>query len=268
MERGAIPREKPRPVWVHHPTHRAPINMTVKIAHLLFEQSGTFKRAFAQLGIKALDYDLQNAYGETDVPGNLFSQINRAYMGQSSIFDDIEPDDIVMAFFPCIYFCETNMMYFCGYNHNQRNQSQSEKIKGIIDRSQLRQHYYELLLQLCYVCEVRQIRLIIENPYNAHHYLRFNFPYKPAVIDMNRRLRGDDFKKPTQYFFINCTPAGKQSVQLDKVEKYIRDQKSADKAGICSADRSMINPDYANNFICDHILGIESGHTQRTLFDS
>lgn len=27
-----------------------------------------------------------------------------------------------------------------------------------------------------------------------------------------------------------------------------------------------ISPDYAHNFICDHILGIDCGHTQPTLF--
>ena len=31
-------------------------------------------------------------------------------------------------------------------------------------------------------------------------------------------------------------------------------------------DRSLISPDYAHNFICDHILGKESGHTIPTLF--
>lgn len=31
-------------------------------------------------------------------------------------------------------------------------------------------------------------------------------------------------------------------------------------------ERSMISPDYARNFICDHILGIDSGYTQPLLF--
>lgn len=39
------------------------------------------------------------------------------------------------------------------------------------------------------------------------------------------------------------------------------------KSGTCSTDRSMISVDYAHNFICDHILGIESGHTQPLLFN-
>lgn len=32
-------------------------------------------------------------------------------------------------------------------------------------------------------------------------------------------------------------------------------------------DRSMISADYAHNFICDNILGIDSGNTMPTLFD-
>ncbi len=50
-------------------------------AHLLFEQSGTFKREFQKLGIPAEDYDIQNNFGETDHQINLFAEIERAYGG-------------------------------------------------------------------------------------------------------------------------------------------------------------------------------------------
>ena len=50
-------------------------------AHCLFEQSGTFKRAFAGFGIPALDYDIQNNFGETDNVIDLFGEITRAYDG-------------------------------------------------------------------------------------------------------------------------------------------------------------------------------------------
>jgi hypothetical protein len=33
--------------------------------------------------------------------------------------------------------------------------------------------------------------------------------------------------------------------------------RGANKAGLCSEERSVISPDYARNFICDFILGIE-----------
>ena len=241
--------------------------MTVNFVHCFFEQSGTFKKAFQQLGIKAWDYDIQDDFGETDFVMDLFQEITYAYHGMPSVFDGIEKDHLIIAFFPCIYFCEMSSMFFMGVSFNQRNLTPLGKIENIIDREEKRHSYYTLLLQLFAICEDRQLRLIIENPYNAHHYLRFNFPYKPAIIDMNRRLSGDTVKKPTQYFFLNCTPAGKKSIQFDKVQEFTRSRKSAPKAGICSSDRSMISADYAHNFICDHILGIESGHTQPTLFD-
>lgn len=243
--------------------------MTVNFVHCFFEQSGTFKRAFHRLGIGAYDYDIQDDYGETDIRTDLFTQIEKAYAGKNSLFDGICRDDLILAFFPCIYFCEANMMFFMGTNINykKKGMSKTEIIRSIIIRDQNRHYYYELLLKLFYVCESRKLRLIVENPYNAHHYLRFNFPYKPAVIDMNRRLRGDSVKKPTQYFFLNCEPAGKVSVQLDKVQQFTRNRHAAKTAGVCSSDRSMITDDYAHNFICDHILGIDSGHTQPTLFN-
>lgn len=34
-----------------------------------------------------------------------------------------------------------------------------------------------------------------------------------------------------------------------------------------TVERSMISPDYARNFICDNILGIDSGFTQPLLFN-
>ena len=242
--------------------------MTVNFAHCFFEQSGTFKRAFRDLGIPAADYDIQNDFGETDCQIDIFEQIEMEWHGvDSALFRDIDKNDIIIAFFPCIYFCEMSSMFFMGVSLNQRTLSPMGKIENIIEREQKRHDYYVLLLKLFHICERRQLRLIVENPYNAHHYLRFNFPYKPAVIDMNRRLRGDYVKKPTQYFFLNCTPAGKVSMQFDKVQQFTRERKSAAKAGMCSSDRSMISDDYAHNFICDHILGIDSGHTQPQLFN-
>lgn len=45
------------------------------IAHLLFEQSGTFKNAFKKNGVEAFDYDIQNEFGETDYIMDLFKEI-------------------------------------------------------------------------------------------------------------------------------------------------------------------------------------------------
>ncbi|MBQ1388982.1 MAG: hypothetical protein IIY78_05085 [Clostridia bacterium] len=233
--------------------------MTVKNAYCLFEQSGTFKKEFHKLGIPAFDYDICNDFGETSIQVDLFVEINCAYVHLPSIFDEISPEDLILAFFPCTYFSSNNQMFFEGTNFAWRNLSQIERLDKIIERARVRNDYYVTLLKFCKVVEERQLRCIIENPYNAHHYWRFNFPYRPTVIDMNRRLRGDYFKKPTQYIFINCAPAGKMSMQYDKTEKFIND--------VSTVERSMISPDYARNFICDNILGIDSGFTQPLLFN-
>lgn len=234
--------------------------MTVNFAHCFFEQSGVFKNAFRALDVPALDYDIANDFGETDLRMDLFEHINNAYSDKASTFDHIKPDDLIVAFFPCTYFCGQNEMYFCGTNYNFRQMDKVQVLDTIMERAQLRNDYYITLLKLCRIVESRNLRMIVENPYNAHHYWRFNFPYKPAVIDMNRRLRGDYFKKPTQYLFVNCEPAGKVSLQMDKPMEYVME-----RSGI---ERSIISPDYAHNFICDQILGIKGEYTQPTLFDS
>lgn len=235
--------------------------------HCLFEQSGTFKNAFRQLNIPAADYDIQNQFGETDVVHDLFYAIEEAYNHRPGVFDAIRAGDLVMAFFPCIYFNEHNEMYFCGTSYNLRNLSPSDKIRAIIERSEKRQEYYKKVLQLIAICEERRLKLVIENPYNAHHYWRFNFPNYHKVIDMNRTLRGDYFKKPTQYIFVGFEPGnGKSLAKVHKME-YIEDKPSSPVSGMCSAERSMISPEYAHNFICDFILNEPSGNNVPTLFD-
>ena len=112
----------------------------------------------------------------------------------------------------------------------------------------------------------RGIKMIFENPWNEQTYLKSNFIKVPELIDNNRQLRGDYFRKPTAYFYFNCTPTYGESYQDDKEHKRVDDAKSASRAGLCSEERSMISPDYARNFICDFILGKEQKHTQPQLF--
>ena len=233
----------------------------------LFEQSGTFKNEFIKLGIPAEDYDIQNNFAQTDYVIDLFAEIEKAYQGGASIFDDITPDDLVLAFFPCIYFCENNMLYFTAATCNYRCKSRAQIIEDILNRRRSRQSFYELAIKLFFVCESRHIRLITENPYSASHYWRNNFPYAPTIIDTNRTRRGDYFNKPTAFYFINCEPTHGCSYQKPKEHKEIRHCASGAHAGLCSEERSMISPDYARNFICDFILGKEQPHTERTLFD-
>lgn len=80
--------------------------------HCFFEQSGTFKNEFRKLGYDAFDYDIQSNFNETDYVTDLFKAIEDAYDNKPSVFDNIEKDDLIMAFFPCIYFCAPSQMNF------------------------------------------------------------------------------------------------------------------------------------------------------------
>lgn len=244
--------------------------MTVKgKVHCLFEQSGTFKRQFIRLGMAAEDYDIQNNFGETDHVVDLFSEIDRAYCGEASIFDKFASEDLLLAFYPCIYFCESSQCAFKLWHFNYRNLSDEEKIRKILERSKLREEFYARLIRLVGVCISRSLRCVIENPYGGQHYLYCNFLKKPDVIDTDRTRRGDHFKKPTAYWFFNCSPSHGTTLQPSRDVSTIRKSKSATRAGLCSEERSLISPEYAHNFICDFIIGKESAvvPTQCDLFD-
>lgn len=235
--------------------------------HLMFEQSGVFKNEFKKLGYDAYDYDIQNNHGETDYQIDLFKAIEDAYDGKPSLFDNITKDDLIMAFFPCIYFCEKSQIAMTGYCVNYRKLSEREKAEKIIERSHNREVFYRYLTMLYAVVAERGLRMIIENPWSATGYLNNNFIIPPTIIDKNRRRRGDAFKKPTAYWFVNCKPTYGLTMQNDKKQKIISKCRGSKVAGICSEERSMISPDYARNFICDFILGKEQEHSQRSLFE-
>jgi hypothetical protein len=235
--------------------------------HCFFEQSGTFKNEFIKLGIPAEDYDIQNNFGETDHVVDLFENIQNAYEGGVSVFDNITKDDLIIAFFPCIYFESLQMTYYQLTSINQRAMTYCEKIKDALERLQKRTYFHTLLYKLTYVVMEKGLRLIIENPATKPNYLvgMQNFP-NPTIVDENRMLRGDYYKKPTAYWYFNCERTYGQSYQNDKEQKTIKKSKSAPRAGLCSEERSMISPDYARNFICDFILGKKQEIGQLTLF--
>ena len=234
--------------------------------HCFFEQSGTFKNEFIKLGIPTEDYDIQNHFGQTDHVIDLFAEIEKAYNGDASVFDNITKDDLIMAFFPCIYFCQQNTTYFDGTNFNWKDKDSRFISDNILLRSRQRQKFYEIALMMFSVCDTRSLRLIVENPFDTKHFLNNNFPYKPSIIDKNRQIRGDYFKKPTQYWFVNCEPTTGKSYQEPKEKKKVNSL-SGHIGSFCDEDRSLISPDYARNFICDFILGKKQKHTQQTLFD-
>lgn len=199
--------------------------------HLFFEQSGTFKNEFRKLGYDAEDYDIQNNFGETDYVIDLFAEIEKAYENKPSVFDNVKYDDLIIAFFPCIYFCENNQLYFTGVHANLQRLTKKDKYDVIIKRENDRARMYVLALKMFAVCEMRGLRLIVENPYAAQHYLVNNFPYKATIIDYDRTKRGDIYKKPTQYYFVNCSNANGYTEQYAKQHKKIASGKASGVIG-------------------------------------
>lgn len=234
--------------------------------HCMFEQSGTFKKQFIALGIDAEDYDIQNNFNQTDNVIDLFAEIESAYMGGVSVFDKIRKSDLIIAFFPCIYFEALQMPYYTNRNVNNKKEGK-EKFDIILDRIEKREKLYKLLYKLIAIVEIRGLRLIVENPATQPHYLLFaqNFYCKPTIIDKNRLLRGDYYRKPTAYWFFNIKPTYGESFKVTKAVKTIQNA-ARGNGGLCSEERSMISQEYAKNFICDFILGRENENTQARLF--
>ena len=235
--------------------------------HCFFEQSGTLKNEFIKLGIPAEDYDIQNNFGQTDHVVDLFSEIETAYgEGHSKVWDSITCDDLIIAFFPCIYFDCLSQMCFGWYNHNYVKLTTKEKTDAILKRSKNREKFFRLAVMMFSVAEQKNLRLIMENPWSMQTFLRANFIFPPKIIDNDRSLRGDYYKKPTAYWFMNCEPTNGKTLEKLHKPKRVIDQPPRHGGGICNEIRSMISPDYARNFICDFILGKEQKGTQLNLF--
>lgn len=220
--------------------------------HCLFEQSGTFKKEFNNLGYKAEDYDILNDFNQTDHVIDLYEQINLAYDGKPSLFDRFNKDnDFLIAFFPCIRFENQILLHFRGDGKQYKTKSLKEKL--LLDLSlqeELTNNYY-LITKLVIICLDRGLKLIIENPFSTQHYLHTHWAVKPAFIDMNRRERGDYMEKPTQFFFINCEPRNNFIFEA----RAVHPKKISNK--MQTVERSIISPQYANRFIREFILDQE-----------
>ena len=224
--------------------------------HCFFEQSGTFKNEFIKLGYAAEDYDIQNNFGETDHVVDLFAEIEKGYTGEPSIFDSITKDDLIIAFFPCIYFSDmSEILHTWGAYPNKSAKVATDAILG---RSKNRQMFYELCIMMLATAKDRGLRLIMENPWGSHSYISKCFVTPPTLIDKDRARRGDIFVKPTAYWFINCLPThGSTEQRLHTAKRVKNDARPNKSTGTCSEERSMISPDYARNFICDFVIGKE-----------
>lgn len=232
------------------------------IVHCLFEQSGTFKNEFKKLGYEAYDYDIQNLFGQTDYIIDLFSEIGGAYNGKKSIFDRIAADDLILAFFPCTRFETKIIQWMKGNAYSQINWNDEKKLEYSMKLHKEMDEMYQLISKMVIVCLRKNLRLVIENPKSTPHHLTDYWCLKPAIIDKDRRKNGDYYKKPTQYWFINCKPKNNLVFEaLDyvpqiKSERVVKDDFGIDR----TTARSMIHPQYANRFIRQYLID-ERGDT-------
>lgn len=235
--------------------------------HCLFEQSGTFKNEFKKLGYEAFDYDILNNYGQTDYQIDLFAEITNGFLGGVSIFDNISPDDLILAFFPCVRFENQVMLMFRGQQAQMKNWSMEKKMIHDMNLLDEVNAMYKHVNHLFITCIRKGLRLVMENPYSEEHFLRRYWCYPPAIIDRDRRENGDYYKKPTQYWFLNFSPANNllwESLPYNAIEckDTIRMMTKSDyeKTGAKTTKeaRSMIHPDYANRFIRQYLIPQEA----------
>lgn len=184
--------------------------------------------------------------------------------GGVSIFDDFaDGNNTILAFFPCTMFETQSNMFFLGNSYGMKNWSDVEKLKYNLKRIDTLHYFYKLVSKLVIICTEKNIPLIIENPYQTDHFLTRYWCIKPKVIDMDRRQLGDYFKKPTQYWFINCEPKNNfifEATTWNACEHGIDTVKAADIEGCKNQKvaRSMIHHDYANRFIREYILEVQN----------
>ena len=224
-------------------------------AHCLFEQSGTFKNEFKKLGVEAYDYDILNDYGQTDYQVDLFEHIRGGYEGKPSLFDDIDKEDVIMAFFPCTRFEAVIPLFFRGEGLQQKDWTDTQKLKySMMLHDELHENY-EAISKMASIVIDRGLQMVIENPYTAPHYLTMFWCLKPAIIDKDRRKNGDYMKKPTQFWFLGFKPKDNLVFEpIDYVEyRTVKDMKGKDNK-TRQVRRSEIHPQYASRFIRQYVL--------------
>lgn len=124
---------------------------------------------------------------------------------------------------------------------------------------------YDLVNMLFIICIDRGLKLVLENPYSKEHFLQRYWCFKPAIVDKDRRDSGDYYKKPTQYWFLNCEPKNNfltEPIEYNFIEYHGEDvwldRRKADyeKTGAKTIKeaRSMIHSTYANKFIRRYLI--------------
>ena len=120
--------------------------MKINKVYCLFEQSGTFKNEFRKLGIDAEDYDILDDFGQTDNQIDLFAEIDKAYEGEPSIFDEIDSMDLILAFYPCTRFQAKIPLGFRGQLPQQKKWDDIKKLKYSM---KLHQELHDLYMRIC-----------------------------------------------------------------------------------------------------------------------
>ena len=217
--------------------------------HCFFEQSGTFKKTFQELGFPAFSYDIENTEN-VDFNVNLFNEIKSEITTHNSeIFKNIKSNDLVFAFFPCTYFSDQSQLLSRGDSFGQSKWSKEQKLKYSLNQMERRTEFYKYLCNLCIIAINKGFKLIIENPYGKVNFLKHFFPLKPGIIIKDRSEYGDFYKKPTQFFFINCEPEYKLLNEYDY--KIIKNKIIKNEYGFA---RSIISKEFAKNFIKDFVI--------------
>lgn len=153
------------------------------------------------------------------------------------------------------------MLWFRGQSHSQRDWSIEKKMEfdmGLLDEVCT---MYKLVNKLFILCMKKNLRLVMENPYSEEHFLRRYWCYLPAVIDKDRTERGDYYKKPTQYWFLNCKPKYNfvfepityNAINTKWEHRTMKDYSKTGAKNVKDA-RSMIHPEYANRFIREFLI--------------
>ena len=229
------------------------------VFHCLFEQSGTFKNEAKKLGYEAYDDDIQNEFGETDFVTDLFAEIRGGYEGKPSIFDNISQDDVILAFFPCTRFEARVPLWFRGEAQQQKNWTIYQKLEYSMNLHEELHEFYLLISKMVYIAKKKGLKMVVENPYMQPHYLTTYWCLRPTIIDMDRTNDGDYYKKPTQFFFINCEP--EQNVNFEPIEfvnllkvKHLNRESCIDKDISKQVQRSLMHPQFVERFVKTYIL--------------
>lgn len=245
----------------------------------LFEQSETFKNEFIKKGYEAVDLDILNEFNQTDQQIDIFKEIHNEYhfyeineqrnkLGYTlhpkseypTIFDNIKPTDLVLAFYPCTRFVEKNLMNSRCENAGMKNWSNQQKLKYSMKLFNEINTHYQTLSKLVYIAIERGFPLIIENPASNQHILTSYFPFRPQVNIKNRSAFGDYYKKPTNFWFINREPSNnivlanpRQSHKTMRHGRVSLERNGMQKR-LTQTEKSLMSPDFARYFIDAYIL--------------